>query len=108
MTRTETEPRQTTYALRQEGDVLFLTIHAQPGTRQTAFAGQHGDALKVRIAAPAQDGRANQELLRFLADEFAVPLSAVTLLAGESARHKRLRIACPQQWPDALASWRTA
>lgn len=95
-----------TEALRRDGDDLFLVIHAQPGARQSAFAGLHGEALKVRVAAPAQDGRANAELCRFLAREFAVPLSAVILLAGESARHKRLRIIHPRHWPDALVEWR--
>lgn len=93
-------------ALRREGDDLLLVIHAQPGARVTAFAGLHGDALKVRVAAAAQDGRANQELCRFLAREFSVPLSAVTLVSGESARQKRLRISAPRQWPEALAEWR--
>jgi hypothetical protein len=93
-------------ALRREGDDLLLVIHAQPGARVTAFAGLYGDALKVRVAAAAQDGRANQELCRFLAREFSVPLSAVTLVSGESARHKRLRISAPRQWPEALAEWR--
>jgi uncharacterized protein (TIGR00251 family) len=94
-----------TSAWRQEGDALLLVIHAQPGARQTAFAGLHGDALKVRVAAPAQEGRANQELMRFLAREFAVPLASVVLLSGEGARHKRLRIVGPQRWPVALAPW---
>lgn len=93
-------------ALSRQGSDLLLVVHAQPGARVSAFAGLHGDALKVRVAAPAQDGRANLELCRFLAREFSVPLSAVTLVSGETARHKRLRIAAPRQWPDALAEWR--
>jgi uncharacterized protein (TIGR00251 family) len=95
-----------TTALRREEDDLLLVIHAQPGAKVSAFAGLHGDALKVLVAAAAQDGRANHELCRFLAREFSVPLAAVTLVSGESARHKRLRIASPGQWPDALAEWR--
>lgn len=89
-------------ALRQEGDDLLLQVHAQPGARQSAFAGLHGDALKIRLAAPAQDGRANNELRRFLAQEFAVPQSAVVLLSGESSRTKRLRIIGPRERPAAL------
>ncbi|MDQ8038686.1 MAG: DUF167 family protein [Pedobacter sp.] len=89
-------------AWRREGDDLLLQIHAQPGAKQSAFAGLHGDALKVRLAAPAQDGRANDELRRFLADAFAVSLAAVVLLSGESARRKRLRIIGAQVLPAAL------
>lgn len=89
-------------ALRREGDELLLQVHAQPGARQSAFAGLHGEALKIRLAAPAQDGRANDELRRFLAQEFAVPLSAVILLSGESARQKRLRIRGVKLLPPVL------
>lgn len=89
-------------ALRLEGDVLLLQVHAQPGAKQSAFAGLHGDALKIRVAAPAQDGRANDELRRFLAKEFALPLSAVVLQSGESARHKRLRISGVNVLPPVL------
>lgn len=89
-------------ALRLEGDVLLLQVHAQPGAKQSAFAGLHGDALKIRLAAPAQDGRANDELRRFLAKEFALPLSAVVLQSGESARHKRLRVSGVKALPPAL------
>ncbi len=88
------------------GEDVLLCIHAQPGARQSDFAGQHGDALKVRLAAPAQEGRANRELCRFLAESFGVPLSAVELLSGESARRKRVKILAPRQWPAALAGWR--
>lgn len=91
---------------RHDGADLLLIIHAQPGARQTAFAGQYGDALKVRLAAVPEDGRANRELCRFLADAFAVPLSSVTVVSGESARAKRVRIAGPKQWPAALEEWR--
>lgn len=92
--------------LELQGEDVLLCIHAQPGAKQSAFAGQHGDALKVRLAAPAQEGRANRELCRFLAESFAVSLSAVELLSGESARRKRVKILAPRQWPAALAEWR--
>lgn len=92
--------------LRRDGDDLLLVIHAQPGARQSAFAGLHGEAFKLRLAAPAQEGRANRELCRFLAEAFGVPSSQVQLLAGDSSRHKRVRVqapACwPEQWPGSL------
>lgn len=89
------------------GEDVLLRIHAQPGAKQSAFAGQHGEALKIRLAAPAQEGKANRELSRFLAEAFAVPLSAVSLVSGESARAKRVRINSPRQWPDELAAWQS-
>lgn len=85
-----------------KGTDLLLVVHAQPGAKQSAFAGLYGDALKVRLAAPAQDGRANHELRRFLAETFAVSLSAVVLLSGETSRRKRLRICGVVEYPAAL------
>jgi uncharacterized protein len=81
-------------------DVLLLTVHAQPGASRTEVAGQHGDALKVRLAAPPLDGKANDELRRYLAAAFGVPLRSVTLLRGESSRRKVVRIARPTLRPD--------
>ncbi|HET8730770.1 MAG TPA: DUF167 family protein [Moraxellaceae bacterium] len=91
--------------VRHEADAVTLVLHAQPGARESAFAGLHGEALKVRLAAPAQEGKANRELCRFLAEAFGVPLAAVELLSGESSRHKRVKIRSPRAWPPALAAW---
>jgi len=79
---------------------LTLALHVQPGARRTEVAGLHGDALKIRLSAPPVDGRANAALLRFLADAFGVPQRAVTLVRGETARDKVVRIAAPRLRPD--------
>ena len=79
---------------------LVLALHAQPGAKVSAAAGLHGDALKIRLAAPAVEGRANAELVRFLADAFGVPLRNVTLLHGQGARRKLVRIEAPVLRPD--------
>ena len=78
--------------LRTDGDGAILTLHIQPGARTTGFAGRHGEAMKLRLAAPPVDGKANKALLAFLADYCAVPKSAVELLSGQSSRAKRVRI----------------
>jgi uncharacterized protein (TIGR00251 family) len=78
----------------------MLDVHAQPGARRTEVAGTHGDTLKIRLAAPAIDGKANAELLRFLADAFGVPQRNVTLVRGEVGRRKTVRIASPAARPD--------
>jgi uncharacterized protein (TIGR00251 family) len=85
-----------------EDGALALSLHVQPGAVRTEVAGTHGDALKIRLAAPPVDGKANAELLRFLADAFGVPLRNVTLLRGESSRRKRVRIAAARRRPDLL------
>jgi uncharacterized protein len=94
-----------TVAWRREESVdgqaaLQLTLHVQPGASRTAVIGTHGDALKVRLAAPPVDGKANAELLRFLAEAFGVPRRNVTLLRGETSRAKVVRIARPAARPD--------
>lgn len=92
--------------VRREGDDVILVLHAQPGARESAFVGLHGEALKLRLAAPALEGRANRELCRFLAQAFGVPQTSVQLLSGEGSRQKRVRITAPREWPPALAAWR--
>ena len=97
-----------TVAWRREKSVdgqvtLQLTLHVQPGASRTEVAGTHGDALKVRLAAPPVDGKANAELLRFLAEAFGVPRRNVTLVRGETSRAKVVRIAHPAARPDL--SW---
>jgi len=85
---------------REDGVALVLTLHVQPGAKRTEVAGVHGDALKVRLAAPPVDGKANAELLRFLADAFGVPLRQVALVRGETSRQKVVRIESPSKRPD--------
>lgn len=78
--------------LRQTDDGVVLVLHVQPNARHTEFAGPHGEAMKLRLAAPPVDGKANSALLAFLAAFCEVPRAAVSLLSGESSRAKRVRI----------------
>jgi uncharacterized protein (TIGR00251 family) len=57
------------------------------------MAGIQGDALRIALAAPPIDGRANDELVYYLADLFSVSRSAVHILAGENGRNKIVRVA---------------
>lgn len=79
---------------------ITLTIHAQPGAKRTEVAGVHSAALKIRLAAPAVEGQANDALVAFLAESFGVPRRNVTLVRGETGRRKTLRIASPAARPD--------
>jgi uncharacterized protein (TIGR00251 family) len=56
-------------------------------------AGIYGDALKIQLSAPPVDGAANDALVKFLSDIFAVPRSSIMILAGESSRSKLVEIA---------------
>jgi len=79
---------------------IVLEVHAQPGAKRTAVAGVHGECLKIRLAAPAMEGRANAALVAFLAELFRVPQRSVSILRGETARRKTLRILSPTARPD--------
>ena len=71
---------------------LTLTLHIQPGAKKTNVAGLHGDALKIRLAAPPVDGKANEALIKFVAERFRLPKNKVTLKSGHTSRRKVLEI----------------
>lgn len=69
-----------------------LQLHVQPGASRTGLAGLHGDALKVRVAAPPAEGRANRELLAYLAELLGVARARIELVKGESGRRKTVMV----------------
>ena len=64
----------------------------QPGAKKSEFAGEHGGRIKLRLAAPAVDGKANEALIEFLADHFGVPKRNVRIASGLRSRQKRVVI----------------
>lgn len=74
---------------------LLLTLHIQPGAKKTEVCGLHGDALKIRLAAPPVDGKANAALLAFVADRLGLSKSAVSLKSGQTSRRKVVEVAEP-------------
>lgn len=91
---------------RWEGEDLVISVRVQPRARRDELADARGDALggelKVRITAPPVEGKANEHLIRYLADSFGVPRAGVTLLAGGQSRSKRLRITAPTRLPAGI------
>jgi uncharacterized protein (TIGR00251 family) len=81
---------------------ITLTLHIQPGAKKTEFAGLHGDALKIRLAAPPVDGKANEALIKFVAETLKLPKSAVNLKSGHTSRRKVLEVCGSSR--EALAS----
>jgi uncharacterized protein (TIGR00251 family) len=77
--------------LRVAGDDVVITLHIQPGAKITEVAGEHGEALKIRLNAPPVDGKANDSLIAYLADLLGLPKSRVVLESGLSSRSKRVR-----------------
>ena len=75
-----------------DGETVLLAVHVQPRAGRSAILGRQGHALKVRVAAPPVDDRANEAARALLADELGIPSSAVELAGGARSRQKRFRV----------------
>jgi uncharacterized protein (TIGR00251 family) len=73
-------------------DAVVLRLHVQPGAGRTAVVGRHGDALKVRVAASPEGGRANAAVTALIATTLGVGQDQVTLTSGEASRSKRVKV----------------
>lgn len=71
---------------------MILEVHVQPGAKRSEFAGQHGERIRIRLAARAVDNKANEALVEFLAEHYGVPKSRVRIAAGLKSRQKRIII----------------
>lgn len=87
---------------RRSGEAITLALHIQPGAKRNEVAGLHGGALKIRLAAPPIEGRANEALLKFIAESFDVPLRQVELKQGGQSRHKVVAITGSKIEPESL------
>jgi uncharacterized protein (TIGR00251 family) len=72
------------------GATFAVKVH--PRARKNAITGVVGDALKLALTAPPVEGKANQAVIEFFADLFAIPRSSVTIASGETSRNKLVRI----------------
>ncbi len=87
---------------RWQDDSLILNCHLQPKASNDAIVGLHEESVKIRITAPPIEGKANAHLVKFLAKQFGVAKSAVSILSGELGRQKRVRIETPTKIPEQL------
>lgn len=71
---------------------VYVDIHVHPGSRRPGVVGLHGNAIKIGVAAPPAEGRANQEVVTVVAELFEVPAARVTLVSGHRSRRKRLLV----------------
>lgn len=71
---------------------VVVSVHATPRASRSEVQGLHGTALKIRLRAPPVDGKANGELVEFLADTFSIPAGQITVLSGHAHRQKRVAI----------------
>src|SRR5262249_31405324 len=79
-------------AITPHADGALLAVRAQPGARKNAVLGEHGDALKLAVTAPPEDGRANAALVELLRDWLGLKRSQVELAGGAPIRNKTFRI----------------
>jgi uncharacterized protein (TIGR00251 family) len=74
-------------------DSTRLRLRVSPGASRAGVVGRHGEGWKIRVAAAPEGGRANEAVLRLLADTLSVPREAVTLVSGHSGRDKIVELA---------------
>jgi uncharacterized protein (TIGR00251 family) len=91
--------------LRRDGEDLLLACRVQPRARHNTFGEVRGGEVTVKLHAPPVDGKANDELLRFIAAVFSVAQRAVSIERGERSRHKVLRIQGVREVPSALSDF---
>jgi uncharacterized protein (TIGR00251 family) len=70
-----------------------VRLRVSPGANSAHVVGRHGEAWKVRVAASPEGGRANEAVVRLLAETLSLPRNAVTLVSGHGARDKIVQLA---------------
>lgn len=96
------EPPHEHLFYRWEQQDLLLWVTVQAGAKQNQIMGVQGNRLRVRLAAPAIEGKANQALISLLSDLFQVAPSRLAIEAGETSKLKRVRIRSPRFLPDFI------
>ena len=87
---------------RWNNGALILDIRVQPRASCNEIAGPRGDRLKIRLTAPPVDGKANQHLLKYLANLCGVRSNKVSLISGAHSRDKRIAIEFPRTLPTGV------
>lgn len=91
----------------EERDIWILQLHVQPGAARNALIGEHAGRLKLKIAAPAVDNKANACLVAYMAELAGIPRNRVELVRGDTSRQKTLKIsAAGRQFAERLMSWK--
>ena len=72
--------------------MTILPFHIVPNSKQNKVVGQHGEAIKIKLRAPALEGKANAALRALLAEELKIPKRNIVLERGQQSRDKLIRI----------------
>jgi uncharacterized protein (TIGR00251 family) len=78
--------------LKQTPTGIALSLHCQPGAKQTKVAGLHDDCLKIALQAPPLENRANALLVAWLSKQLKVPQKQIQFISGQNSRKKRIEI----------------
>jgi uncharacterized protein len=76
----------------EKAGVVRVDVYVQPRAARSEIVGEHGHALKIRLAAPPVDGAANDELVRFIARTIGIAQSQVGIAGGSTSRRKVVEI----------------
>lgn len=77
---------------------MFLRVKAKPNARQNQLSMLPDGTLQVKIKAPAHEGKANEELIRFLSEFFDLPKSKITVISGHTAPFKKIEILADESY----------
>jgi len=75
-----------------QDEYIDLFINARPASSKNVIVGIFDNTLKIKVKAPAVDGAANKELVKFLSKQFKVPKSEILFVSGETQKRKRIRL----------------
>ena len=97
----DTPAGNATWVQRKDAQTFVLSLHVQPGAKRTAVVGLYGEKLKIALAAPPVDGKANQVLVQFPDKSIGLAQSGFTMTAGETSRTQLVAVPCGE---NALAA----
>ena len=80
-----------TLRILEEGGACTFRVRVAPRGRRNEIVGEHGDAIKVRVQAPPVEGKANEALREFLAEQLGIPCRDVEIVSGHASRWKRVK-----------------
>jgi uncharacterized protein (TIGR00251 family) len=80
------------FELQSTSNGIILPVHAQPGARKSGITGVHAGRLKIAVTQAPEKGKANQALIKLLAEVVEIKRSQIVLIAGETSHHKKFLI----------------
>lgn len=84
-------------------DTLIFNVYLQPKASRNALIGLHDNAVKISLTSPPVDGKANKQLIQFLAKLFHVKKTDITIISGVHSRQKCISVCKPSQFPEVFS-----